>query len=49
VPTVTEAAHRSILDAVLAEVAVMESGVRQEIGKLEAIRTFSRDWRRTCP
>jgi SAM-dependent methyltransferase len=49
VPTVTEAAHRSILDAVLAEVAEMESGVRQEIGKLEAIERFLETWRADLP
>jgi SAM-dependent methyltransferase len=45
VPTVTEAAHRSILEAVLAELAEMESGMRLEIGKLDSIERFLETWR----
>jgi hypothetical protein len=39
-PSVSESAHHAILGAVLDELAVIETGVRTEIGKLDSIEHF---------
>jgi hypothetical protein len=44
-PSVSEAAHHAILGAVLDELAVIETGVRSEIGKLDSIEHFIESWR----
>ncbi|HEY0706453.1 MAG TPA: hypothetical protein VGG33_06645 [Polyangia bacterium] len=44
-PTVTEAAHQSIMNAVYRELSDLESGVRSEITRLEMIESTVEAWR----
>ncbi|HEY0712453.1 MAG TPA: hypothetical protein VGF45_07255, partial [Polyangia bacterium] len=44
-PTVTEAAHQSIMNAVYKELSELESGVRTEITRLEMIESTVESWR----
>jgi chromosome segregation ATPase len=44
-PTVTEAAHQSIMNAVYKELADLEHGVRSEISRLELLESTIESWR----